>query len=160
MAKKPKAAQEKKPSIEKALSLIENSDLRLTGPRRRLLQVIFSFKGPFSAPSLEKKFAESKSYGTCDPVTIYRTLPVFEELGIIERCDFSDGMACYELNPHLGSDAENHHHHHHIVCKSCRKIEKLDFCILEGQEQVLQKFGYTNLTHRLEFLGICPSCSS
>lgn len=144
-----------RPNIKDALDLIESSSFRLTRPRRLLLETIFRHKGPFSAPQLEKLLCHSGRSTDIDPVTIYRTLPVFQELGIIERCDFSDDMAHYEVTLHR----ENKHHHHHIVCKSCKRVEELDFCILEDQEELLKSRGYTNLSHRLEFTGICPKCS-
>jgi Fe2+ or Zn2+ uptake regulation protein len=127
----------------------------LTQPRRQLLRLICEQTSPFSAPGLEKKLRKnSGKKDSCDPVTIYRTLPLLEELGIIERCGFSEDMAYYEviLN-HKG-------HHHHIVCSACHKVEPLNFCAIEGQEQVLKKMGYTDLSHRLEFVGKCPACSA
>lgn len=153
--KSDKSQKRGKPNIKEALRLIESSDFRLTRPRRLLLETIFQQKGPFSAPQLEKILCHSGKKTDIDPVTIYRTLPVFQELGIIERCDFSDEMAHYEVTLHR----DNKHHHHHIVCKSCKSVEELDFCILENQEELLKNLGYTNLTHRLEFSGICPRCS-
>lgn len=146
----------KQDGFSDALERIEASSYRLTQPRRRMLEAIFDQKGPFSVPSLEKFLNRSSKKHGCDTVTIYRTLPVFEELGIIEKCDFSDGMAHYEVSIHHGE----HHHHHHFVCRSCKKVEPLDFCIAESQEQLLRKLGYTDLSHRLEFSGVCPACSA
>lgn len=151
---KKKSQKQAKPRIADALKLIEESTFRLTRPRRVLLEAILAQKGPFSAPSLEKLLSRSEKGLGCDPVTIYRTLPVFEELGIIERCDFSDDVTQYEVSlNHKG------HHHHHIVCNSCKTVVPLDFCVVDGQEQLLRKMGYTDLTHRLEFAGKCPDCS-
>lgn len=133
-----------------ALKLIEVSKHRMTKSRKSLLATILEQKEPFSAPHLVKVLSRKQA---CDPVTIYRTLPVFEELGIIEKCDFSDDMARYEVT--LGDSG----HHHHVVCQSCKKVESLDFCSVEGQEKILKKLGYSGLTHRLEFLGLCPNCS-
>lgn len=135
-----------------ALKRFESSPYRLTQPRKNLLQLVLKQSQPFSAPQLVELLSAKNK---CDPVTIYRTLPLMEELGIIEKCAFSEGMAHYEV-------AMNHsdHHHHHIVCKKCKNIDPLDFCIIEAQEQVLQKMGYTHLSHRLEFEGLCPRCSA
>ncbi len=138
--------------MSEALEILESSKHRMTKSRKALLALILEQKGPFSAPKLVKVLSRKDA---CDPVTIYRTLPVFEELGIIEKCDFSEEMAQYEVS--LGQSQG--HHHHHIVCGVCKKVESLDFCIVEGQEQILKKMGYTGLTHRLEFTGKCPNCS-
>ncbi len=137
--------------LTKALGLVEQSDYRLTRTRRVLLEAILKQKKPFSPRGLEKLLAGKADI---DFVTIYRTLPVLVKLGIIEKCDFSDDMAHYEVI--LGREGP---HHHHIVCRSCKKVEPLEFCIVGSQEQLLRKLGYTDLKHRLEFTGRCPSCS-
>ena len=134
-----------------ALEMIESSKHRMTKSRKSLLLKILEQREPFSAPHLVKLLSIKDA---CDPVTVYRTLPVFEELGIIEKCDFSDDMAKYEVS--LGHSG---HHHHHVVCNSCHTVESLDFCVIDAQEQILKKWGYTGLRHRLEFSGKCPSCS-
>lgn len=140
--------------LNRAIEIIEQSDYRLTQPRRALLEAIVQHKGPFSVPDLEKTFSGKSARGACDLVTIYRTIPVLEQLGIIEKCDFSEDVAQYEVTlDHKG------HHHHHIVCTQCKRVEPLEFCIVDGQEQFLKKKGYTELKHRLEFSGLCPSCS-
>jgi Fe2+ or Zn2+ uptake regulation protein len=140
-------------TIEQAIKLLQESEFRITQPRQMLLELIFAQPGPFSAPQLEKLFKQKHKRSKCDPVTIYRTLPVLEKLGIIERCGFSEDKSFYEV-------MLNHHgHHHHIVCDSCQKVEPIDFCVVDGQEQILKKLGYTNLKHRLEFTGLCPNCS-
>jgi Fur family ferric uptake transcriptional regulator len=138
-------------TLAKALALVNESEYRLTRPRKTLLETILLQTTPFSAPMLTSLL---KRKSGCDPVTIYRSLPIFEKLGIIEKCDFSDDMTMYEV-----SMGHSGHHHHHILCSSCKKVEPLEFCILEGQEQILKKLGYTSLKHRLEFVGVCPSCS-
>ncbi len=148
---KHKRAHSKKATIGQAIDLLEKSSYRLTRPRRVLLESILKQTKPFSAPALEKLLIGKNG---CDPVTIYRSLPVFIDLGIIEKCDFSDDMTYYEVS--LGHDG---HHHHHFVCTSCKKVEPLEFCIVDSQAQVLEKLGYRNLKHRLEFRGLCPACA-
>jgi Fur family ferric uptake transcriptional regulator len=142
--------------LSEAINLLKLSNYRFTQTRRTLLEEIFKKPGPFSAPSLERALSQPGKKSHVDPVTIYRTLPVLQKLGIIERCDFSDDVANFEVSIHHGPD----HHHHHIVCNSCKKVEAVDFCIVEGQEQVFKKLGYTRLAHKLEFNGLCPRCSA
>jgi Fur family ferric uptake transcriptional regulator len=146
-----KSHKHPKASLQDAVEVLELSAHRLTKPRQILLKMIFAQKAPFSAPKLMKSLARK---GTCDLVTVYRTLAIFEEIGIIEKCDFSDDMANYEVA--LGHHG---HHHHHVVCTNCKKVEPLDFCLVKEQENSLKKLGYTDLNHRLEFSGKCPACS-
>ena len=141
-------------SLSEAISRIEASSYRLTRPRRALLEVILKLVGkPFSVPDIEKRL---KGKNGCDSVTIYRTLPIFVELGLLEKCDFSDEMSHYEVRPAGGDER---HHHHHVVCTGCRKVDALEFCLVDAQEQILKRLGYQNLKHRLEFSGLCPSCA-
>jgi Fur family ferric uptake transcriptional regulator len=79
---------------------------------------------------------------------------VFEELGLICKSDFSD-----EVSRYLQAGPGHDHHHHHIVCRSCERIEAVDFCILQAQEQLLSRLGFSGIRHRLEFSGICRACS-
>lgn len=139
--------------MERAIEAIEASPHRLTKPRRLLLEAIFEKDGPFSAAELSQRAARRARRGGCDPVTVYRTLGLFEDLGIIQRCDFAADKAHYEVSRPEGS------HHHHFLCRACGKVEPLDFCVVEGQEQLFYKLGYSQLEHRLEFTGLCPTCS-
>lgn len=129
------------------------STYKLTKTRVSLLEVIAQAHGPFTADSLFEKMKANRD-AACDLVTIYRTLVTFEELEIIERCDFSDEKASYEVMV-----GDRKHHHHHIVCTNCKKVEPLDHCLVESQEQLLKQLGYKNLKHKLEFSGLCPDCS-
>ena len=148
----PKKAQ-RATELERALRTLEGSPYRLTRPRRVLLEAVFEQGRPFSAADLGAWVARRSKRSGCDPVTVYRTLGLFEELGVIQRCDFASEMAHYEVARPAGE------HHHHFVCSSCRTVEHLDFCVVEGQEQRFYKMGYTRLQHRLEFTGLRPTCS-
>jgi Fe2+ or Zn2+ uptake regulation protein len=100
----------------------------------------------------------AQSLGSIDLVTVYRTLTTLTELGVLNRVDLDDGVVRYELTDPKGQ------HHHHFVCRSCQKIESLDACAstgpIQSQERRLAKKGYTFLSHRLEFFGLCPKCSN
>ncbi len=138
-------------NLTEALRRLKAEGFRLTKTREKLLEVILRQTAPFSVPMVEKIFARQR--GHFDSVTIYRSVPVLEKLGIIEKCGYSEGVAHYEVR------LNKHGHHHHVVCTGCKKIEPLDHCIVKSQEVLLRKLGYTGLKHRLEFSGTCPSCS-
>ena len=136
-------------NVAQALKVLSESKHRITKSRESILRTIFKLKSPFSANDIVA--AHAKKF---DLVTVYRNLKAFEETGIICRADFSDDMTRYMI-----SEPGHDHHHHHIVCRECHEIQPVDFCIIEAQEQVLKKLGFTNISHRLEFSGVCPSCS-
>lgn len=151
-----KTRAERDAGLRSALDALTGQRIRLTRPRRTLLGLIFAQRGPFSAGDLAEKTSHAPKAEACDTVTVYRTLAVLEEAKIIERCDFSDGVALYEVR----HGAAAGHRHHHVVCTSCHKVESLDFCLVQGQELALRRLGYTELAHRLEFSGVCPRCSA
>jgi Fur family ferric uptake transcriptional regulator len=135
--------------LDEAMRLLQESELRVTGPRRAILKVLTSEHGPFTVDEI---FSRLEPH-TCDLVTIYRSVAALEGAGIVRRCDFGDGIYRYEYN--IGED-----HHHHIVCRSCHKVEVLEFCVVDVLERMARQRGYTRLTHTLELFGLCPECSS
>jgi len=79
--------------------------------------------------------------------TVYRTVRLFEEYGIIERHDFGDGRARYE-------EAGAEHHDHLIDVKSGKVIEFSNEEIEKLQEVVAKELGYRLVDHRLELYGV------
>ena len=136
-------------ALHGALERLKGAGHKLTKPRVSLLEAIARAHGPFSAEELAST--------DCDLVTVYRSLSTFAEVGILARIDLGDGILRYELNDPTG------HHHHHIVCTRCQKVEPLEICGLELEEERLRErgylAGYQDVSHRLEFFGICPECA-
>ena len=79
--------------------------------------------------------------------TVYRTMRLFEEAGIIERHDFGDGRARYE-------QAVEIHHDHLVDMQSGRVIEFTSPEIEQLQQAIAKKHGFTLVGHRLELYGI------
>lgn len=148
-------------TLTKALDRLKNSGLKVTQPRQSLLRAIVRMSAPFTAEELSKESRKAQKgvnkatvkKSIPDLVTVYRSLNSFSEIGLLSRVDFGDGLVRYELADESG------HHHHHIVCTACKKVEAVNFCVIQGQEQILSQLGYSQLSHRLEFFGTCPSCS-
>ncbi len=137
------------PSLTRALQILKSAKLKRTKPREFLLQYLVENHGPFSAKEIQLKLKRKD----LDPVTTYRCLAAFEDAGLVRRCDFGDGIARFEYNEESG------HHHHHVICKECRKIEKLDGCYLAMLEKSVHELGYSKIQHFLEFSGICKNCT-
>lgn len=133
--------------MERSLQILRDAGLRITAPRRALLEVLMREHGPFSADELHKRLES----GLCDPVTVYRSLGTLEETGLVRRCDFGDGVYRYEFNT-------GEHHHHHIICRVCSSVRTLDVCFADGLERMVRQMGYTNVTHVLEIFGTCTGC--
>ncbi len=88
---------------------------------------------------------------TADPrislATVYRTVKLFEEAGILEKHEFGDGRARYE-------PADRDHHDHLIDVHSGEVVEFVDPEIEELQEKIAAKLGYRLMGHRLELYGV------
>ena len=117
-----------------------------------LLTVLIEDHGPFTIDELHHKLAKAR-LETTDLATVYRTMTRFEERGLVVRCDFGDGAVRYEL-------ASSGHHHHHIICQKCQKVTALGPCQMDLSSLLTDTHGYQQVTHKLEFFGICPACAS
>jgi Fur family ferric uptake transcriptional regulator len=80
-------------------------------------------------------------------VTVYRTLDLLGEIGLVRRLDFGDG-ARYEL-------AEDHHHH--IICESCGDISEFEECPLDPRRLTFAN-GFEVRSHSVEVYGRCAAC--
>jgi len=118
--------------------------LRMTDQRRIIAQVLSEAK---DHPDAEEVYTRASSK---DPkislATVYRTVRLFDEAGIIETHDFRDGRARYEL-------AEGEHHDHLIDVQTGEVIEFVDAEIEALQERIAEKLGYELVDHRMELYG-------
>ncbi|GAA6158240.1 Fur family transcriptional regulator [Ruegeria sp. HU-ET01832] len=123
----------------------EAKGLRMTGQRRTIAQVLQQSE---DHPDVEELYARaSKVDAGISIATVYRTVKLFEEAGILERLEFGDGRARYE-------DAERDHHDHLIDMQTGQVIEFVDPEIEALQERIAAKLGYKLKGHRLELYGV------
>ena len=132
----------------------ENS-LKMTKPRKLILALLEQKKSEFF--SVEELFnIINKDEKVCDLTSVYRTLTSLEEIGVVEKSDFFGEASRYRLAENY---EQHHHHHHYFKCDSCGKIEVLcGSCNVHQYENDLSRRGFSNLTHRLELSGLCPTC--
>lgn len=121
------------------------SGLRMTEQRRVIARVL---ERSDDHPDVEELYARAVAV---DPkisiATVYRTVKLFEEAGILDKLEFGDGRARYE-------DAERDHHDHLIDMNSGEVIEFVDPEIEALQERIAEKLGYQLKGHRLELYGV------
>ena len=127
------------------ISRCEAKGLRMTGQRRVIAHVL---QESDDHPDVEELYARATAV---DPkisiATVYRTVKLFEEAGILDKLEFGDGRARYE-------DAERDHHDHLIDMNSGEVIEFVDPEIEALQERIARKLGYRLVGHRLELYGV------
>lgn len=123
----------------------EAKGLRMTGQRRIIGQVL---QESSDHPDVEELYARASALDAGISIaTVYRTVKLFEEAGILERLEFGDGRARYE-------DAERDHHDHLIDMNSGAVIEFVDPEIEVLQEKIAAKLGYELRGHKLELYGV------
>ncbi|MDA9020213.1 transcriptional repressor [Flavimaricola sp.] len=127
------------------LERCESHGLRMTDQRRTIARVLEAAE---DHPDVEELYARSSAK---DPrisiATVYRTVKLFEESGILEKHEFGDGRARYET-------ADRDHHDHLIDMHSGEVIEFVDPEIEELQERIAARLGYELKGHRLELYGV------
>ena len=131
------------------VSAFETAGYRLTGPRRALAALIAGQARHFTADDLLGESRRRRLGVT--RATIFRSLDVLADLGVVERLDLPSGehafVACEPA------------HHHHVVCSSCGRTTGIaDPGIEKIAETIGRETGYRIDAHRLELFGLCPAC--
>ena len=127
------------------LQRCEQKSLRMTSQRKIIAQVL---EDTTDHPDVEELYTRaSKIDPTISIATVYRTVKLFDEAGILDKLEFGDGRARYE-------DAERDHHDHLIDINSGSVIEFVDSDIEKLQEKIANKLGYKLMGHKLELYGV------
>lgn len=125
--------------------LCADKGLRITEQRRTIAKVLSDSE---DHPDVEQLHARASAI---DPgisiATVYRTVRLFEEAGILDRHDFGDGRARYEAAPEA-------HHDHLIDVESGKVVEFVDPELEALQKQIAEKLGYRLVDHRMELYGV------
>ena len=131
--------------MDRIEQLCAEKGMRMTDQRRVVARVLSQSQ---DHPDVEELYRRSAAI---DPhisiATVYRTVRLFEEAGIIARHDFRDGRSRYE-------EATETHHDHLIDMKSGKVIEFVDEEIEKLQDAIAQRLGYKLVAHRLELYGV------
>jgi Fur family ferric uptake transcriptional regulator len=123
---------------------------KITAPRAAILEILRHHPHPLTNREI---FAQLPK-GECDLATIYRAMQLLEKLGMVQRFDFGDGAARFELVAE-GDDG----HHHHLICTRCAGVVEISECFpAEIEQRIASENGFQAVTHRLEFFGVCPGC--
>ncbi|MGJ8588771.1 MAG: Fur family transcriptional regulator [Yoonia sp.] len=127
------------------LERCEANGLRMTDQRRTIAAVL---QEADDHPDVEELYNRAAAVDArISLATVYRTVKLFEETGILEKHEFGDGRARYEA-------ADREHHDHLIDVHSGEVIEFVDPEIEELQERIAAKLGYRLMGHRLELYAV------
>ena len=131
--------------MDRIEKLCVDKGMRMTDQRRVVARVLST---SHDHPDVEELYRRAHAM---DPhisiATVYRTVRLFEEAGIIERHDFRDGRSRYEEMPDV-------HHDHLIDMRTGRVIEFVDEDIEKLQHAIAKRLGFRLIDHRLELYGV------
>lgn len=139
--------------IELLKENLKKKGYKLTPQRRAIVDVIIEKEGEHL--TAEEIYDEVKKI--CPDIglaTVYRTVLLLEEVGVIFKLDLNDGCSRYEL-----AHSEEHHRHHHLVCNECKAVYEVQDDLLEElEERIETTYGFRILDHSVKFFGICAKC--
>jgi Fur family ferric uptake transcriptional regulator len=123
---------------------------RLTRPRQAILEHLGSVLSPRSAAEIQAALKARRV--SVDLVTVYRTMDVLKQLGLVKPVVLREGETLYEL-------VEAGRHHHHVVCRDCGQVSHIESCPLEKVRVLVERTtGFRIEDHAMEFFGLCASC--
>ncbi len=134
-------------------TMLRQGGSKLTPQRLTILDVIVREEGKhLTIEEIYDKVKEVKP--ETGVATVYRTILLFEELGIVKKLDLNDGIYRYELN-----HEEEIHGHHHLICSACGKVEEVKDDLLDSVEQIIERdYKFRIKDHSLKFYGLCSDC--
>ncbi|WP_315067231.1 Fur family transcriptional regulator [uncultured Clostridium sp.] len=132
---------------------LKKKGYKLTPQRRSIVDTIIDNEGQhLTAEEIYDKV--KKSCPEIGLATVYRTILLLEELGVISRLELNDGCSRYEI---LHSNET--HRHHHLICNICHKVLEVQDDLLEDLEVDIQnRYKFKILDHSVKFYGICDEC--
>ncbi len=142
------------PSAERALARFERHlearGLRLTAARRAILSAVLERSGHFAIEDLVLDLKKRGIRGS--KATVYRTLPLLTEVGIIQPAVITGDVRSYEAS--VGRE-----HHDHLVCLTCGKVVEFEFEAFEIlQREIAMRHGFRLEGHHHQLVGRCAGC--
>ncbi len=133
---------------ERIYAYIADKGLRKTTQRDAIIQAAFSTTEHYTAEEL--LLMARKVDPSVSRATVYRTLPLLVECGVLKEMDFGKDYKFYDPN------YADHPHHSHLICGDCDKIVEFDDEKLEKLEcEITEKLGFSIKSQRLQITGTC-----
>ena len=130
------------------MDFLARKHMRLTGPRRAIIETVFGTEKHFTAEEL-LKWARHRDKSV-SRATVYRTLPLLTESGLVREMDFGKEQKFYDPN------YAEHPHHNHIICLDCGKIVEFDSRKIDQLEnEISRRLGFSAKARRLQITAAC-----
>ncbi|MEK7676929.1 MAG: transcriptional repressor [Verrucomicrobiota bacterium] len=139
---------EKSAAKQRFMEFLAGKNLRITSQRQAIIDTVFSTDQHFTA---EQLLAWSRDRDkSVSRATVYRTLPLLTESGLVREMDFGKDYKFYDPN------YADHPNHSHIICQDCEKIVEFDSDKIEKLEnEISHQLGFSVQSQRLQITGSC-----
>jgi Fur family ferric uptake transcriptional regulator len=142
------SAEDSKSAKEKFLAFIESKGLRLTTQRMAIIDTVFSTEEHFTAEQLLEWSRERDR--SVSRATVYRTLPLLTESGLVREMDFGKDYKYYDPN------YAEHPNHNHIICQDCDRIVEFESEKMEKlEDEITHNLGFSLKTQRIQINANC-----
>ncbi len=131
-------------------SRLAQKGYRMTPQRMMILEAIKGASGHISAEDIYQEVC--KRYPGINISTVYRTLELLKEMGLVTETDMGDGRVRFH--------SAGHEHHHHLVCSRCGKVIDMDESMMSPLTDMLsEKYGFRADLKHLAIFGHCKTCA-
>lgn len=129
---------------------LQRNNFKYTKERKEVLKAIATLRRHFHAEDIHQQIKKQRS--NVSLATVYRTVPLLINSGLITETLYDGGRAVYEK-------IYNKPHHDHLVCLRCGKIIEFTYPDVEKiQKNICQIYSFLPIEHRLEIKGYCQDC--
>ncbi len=141
-------------TIEDLKKRLQERQHKMTPQRQIVLQIFLDHPGEhLSAEDIHGILRANHS--EIGLATVYRSLELLSELGLLQKMEFGDGCSRYEVTDTNAAG----HQHHHLICLKCGKvIEFSDDLLDELEKNVAEKCSFEIIDHQVKFFGYCKEC--
>ena len=142
------SAPEKLEAKQRFLDFLAQKHLRITSQRQAIVETVFGTDEHFTAEQLLEWSRERDK--SVSRATVYRTLPLLTESGLVREMDFGKDYKFYDPN------YADHPNHSHLICQDCDKIVEFESDkIARLESQISHELGFSIQTQRLQITGSC-----
>jgi Fur family ferric uptake transcriptional regulator len=142
------ALPQKSEAKKRFMEFLGGKKLRITSQRQAIIDTVFNTEEHFTAEQL-LEWSRKKDHSV-SRATVYRTLPLLTESGLVREMDF--GKDCKFYDPNYAE----HPNHNHIICQDCEKIVEFESEKIEKlEDEITHKLGFSLKTQRLQITGSC-----
>lgn len=135
--------------------ILKSHGLKVTNQRVLLLEALSKHKGEHLTPEEIYEIVKEE-HPEIGLATVYRTIQLLCQLGLVEKVVLVDGIVRYEMAERGRGRV---HHHHHIICLDCGNVESFEDDLLENLESAIaKKTGFEIVNHEVKFYGYCNKC--